>query len=400
MANDIYDIAGSGTALGVTLADDGTGLDWLILTGTYTQVSNITLQFTTDAGFVATSARGTAFDSPNPSKTLTVNGLIENARGSDSRDYMIGNTGNNILYGDNLSTGLGGNDTISADEGQDTVYGGAGSDELSGMEGNDLIYGDDGIDTIYGGSEIDTVEGGAGADSLSGGASIGDTVSYEQSDARVIIRLEFGTTIIGEGGHADNDSINGFSDVIGSAFGDLIAEIDSVSLKLNNAFYGLGGGDRLTLNGGNDLGDGGNGQDLISGGSGQDTLIGGADNDGLTGGTGRDRLTGGLDRDLFIFKTLADSTVASAGRDLITDFRHGQGDKIVVQEIDAKAGVAGNNRFTFIGMAAFDGDKGDLRIVKSGQNLIVQGDINGDRRADFAIIVENTANLQAGDFLL
>ena len=67
--------------------------------------------------------------------------------------------------------------------------------------------------------------------------------------------------------------------------------------------------------------------------------------------------------------------------------------------IDAEAGVAGNQVFDFI-TGAFTGTKGELRALNSGANSIVQGDVDGDTHADFAILVEGVNNLHAADFVL
>jgi serralysin len=398
MADNIYDATASGSQAGVTLTDDGTGSDWLIITGTYSEESSIRLEWSVSGG-VATQAMASFWNTPSTTKTLWVNGLIENAKGSDSDDWINGNTAHNILYGDNNESGVGGDDTVNGDEGHDTIFGGEGNDDVNGMEDNDLLFGNDGNDNVHGASGIDTVEGGAGADSISGGSDIGDTLSYTSSNAAVRVSLGLGWCTV-SGGHAQGDSVYGFTDVIGSGFADVIVDsVKGFNGSNINLFLGEGGNDRMLLGGGNDTGLGGDGADQILGEDGNDQLSGGAAGDLLTGGLGRDRLTGDAGADRFIFAKATDSTLAVAGRDTIADFSRGQGDKIDLRAIDAKSG-AGNQSFTFIGSAAFDGDKGDLRFVKSGAHVIVQGDINGDRKADFALLVEDMASLRVGDFLL
>lgn len=114
----------------VILTDDGSGTDWLVITGSYDVPTNISLQYTTDLG-AATSASGTYWID-NIGSRLQVNGQIENVRGSASKDDIIGNELGNVLYGDADKTGPGGNDTISGADGDDTIFGGAGADSLSG----------------------------------------------------------------------------------------------------------------------------------------------------------------------------------------------------------------------------------------------------------------------------
>lgn len=398
MADNIYDAAISGSQAGVTLTDDGTGSDWLIITGSYSEDSSIRLEWSV-SGAVAVQAMASFWATPSSTKTLLVNGLIENAKGSDSNDWINGNTAHNILYGDNNESGVGGDDTVNGDEGHDTIYGGAGNDDVDGMEENDLLFGNDGNDNVHGASGIDTVEGGAGADSISGGSDVGDTLSYASSNAAVRVSLGLGWCTV-SGGHAQGDSVYGFTDVIGSGFADVIVDsVKGFNGSNINLFMGEGGNDRMLLGGGNDTGLGGAGLDVIFGEDGNDRLLGNAGNDQLSGGLGADQLVGDGGADRFVFTKASDSTVALAGRDRIDDFSRGDGDRINLAGIDAQSG-AGNQAFDFIGVSRFTGDKGELRWVKSGANVIVQGDINGDKRADFAILVEDVANLRAGDFVL
>jgi hypothetical protein len=82
------------------------------------------------------------------------------------------------------------------------------------------------------------------------------------------------------------------------------------------------------------------------------------------------------------------------------DFNHAQADKIDVSAIDANSGVAGNQAFAFISAAAFSGAAGELRSVVGAMNTTVSGDVNGDKVADFSILVKGVVTLQAGDFTL
>ncbi|MDT3685581.1 MAG: VCBS domain-containing protein [Pseudorhodoplanes sp.] len=59
----------------------------------------------------------------------------------------------------------------------------------------------------------------------------------------------------------------------------------------------------------------------MTGGAGEDALTGGDKDDTISGGDGNDTLTGGLGADTFVFSP-------GDGRDTITDFSHGQGDRI------------------------------------------------------------------------
>ena len=115
---------------------------------------------------------------------------------------------------------------------------------------------------------------------------------------------------------------------------------------------------------------------------------------------GADRLLGGDQADTFVFRARNDSTVDSAGRDKIGDFSRSEGDKLGLSGIDAKTAAKGNNAFSFIGDDAFDKHAGELRYAHKNGNTLVQGDVNGDGKADFAFVLEGTIGLKASDFIL
>lgn len=398
MADDTYvvDQLVTGTET-ITLTDDGTGTDTLRVNGLYATTVEINLAWTTNLG-LPTSGESIYFNPTGTGHRLIVNGVIENAIGSNGQDFIQGNALQNLLFGDALATGAGLNDTIWAGSGNDTVHGGAGSDGIQGDGGDDLLYGDGGNDTINGGSGIDTIEGGLGADVMSGGATAGDTVSYASSASSVRILLEHGAVTTGLGGDAAGDQVTGFTNVTGSAHADLIVDQVKGTLAFgfnDNIFHGWAGRDRLFLGGGNDQGLGGIGSDTLLGEAGNDTLFGGASSDVLRGDSGQDVLSGGSGADRFVFRDAGDSTATL--RDRITDFSAAEQDIIDLREIDAEAGVAGNQAFHFI-TTAFGGNVGELRAKVSGSDLIVLGDINGDKVADFAILLQGVAGVTAADF--
>lgn len=139
------------------------------------------------------------------------------------------------------------------------------------------------------------------------------------------------------------------------------------------------------------------GKDTVSGGNGNDQIDGGAGDDALTGGLGADLLTGGAGADLFIFLSIKDSTKKSSGRDSILDFVRTDGDRIDLTAIDAKKG-GGNQAFKFIKQQGFHEKKGELRYKVKDGDALVQGDVNGDGKADFSIHVDNVSKLKASDF--
>lgn len=133
--------------------------------------------------------------------------------------------------------------------------------------------------------------------------------------------------------------------------------------------------------------------DKIGGRGGDDNLHGRAGDDILIGGLGQDRLTGNRGADHFVFHSVAQSRTDAP--DIISDFHHRQGDRIDLNEIAAKS--LGEDTFDFIGNAGFGGHAGELRF--DVDTHLLEGDIDGDGSADFAIQV-NVADLSQADLLL
>ena len=115
--------------------------------------------------------------------------------------------------------------------------------------------------------------------------------------------------------------------------------------------------------------------------------------------TGADTLAGGPGADVFVFLSAADSTFGPAGRDRIVDFDPRQ-DRMGLAALDADAGRAGNQGFAFIGQAPFSGRAGQLHYEFRSDGTHVSGDLDGDRRPDFAIQLGGRITLGADDFLL
>jgi len=140
------------------------------------------------------------------------------------------------------------------------------------------------------------------------------------------------------------------------------------------------------------------GNDLLVGMNGNDILNGGADLDRLIGGLGKDKLIGGADIDVFDFDSIRDSKVKAP--DMILDFHRGQ-DEIDLSDIDANMTLPGTEAFHFIGAHKFHHKSGELHFVSDQhRGVFVEGDVNGDGRADFRIDVLHVSHLTANDFVL
>ncbi len=138
---------------------------------------------------------------------------------------------------------------------------------------------------------------------------------------------------------------------------------------------------------------GGKGDDILTGGRAGDKLYGGDGDDVLTGYKGLDRLTGGKGADHFVFRNADESTVAAIGRDVITDFHHGEGDKIQFLHDTATP-------YSFIKDSAFHGKVGEVRSFLYNGNTYVQLDADGDGKADLGIALTGKITLTSADFLL
>jgi serralysin len=242
-------------------------------------------------------------------------------------------------------TGNQSNNKLTGNSNGNVLNGGAGNDTIIAADGNDQVNGGDGDDLIIGGDA-------RGTDLYVGGNGI-DTVDYSSVSTN-------GVTVNLATGRASAASIG----------------IDTIQ-SIENVI-------------------GGSQNDVIIGSSSKNTLIGGAGADQLTGGAGADQLTGGAGADVFSYSAIAHSTVATTGRDTITDFSAGAGDRIDLASIDANGQLQGDQPFSFIGSATFSGVMGQLRFASG----VLSADINGDRTPDFAIALSNVTALNVGALVL
>jgi serralysin len=160
----------------------------------------------------------------------------------------------------------------------------------------------------------------------------------------------------------------------------------------------------LHLGGGGDFGATGDGDDLLHGQAGDDYLSGGGGNDLIVGGRGADDMSGGDGADTFRVTRIADLAGRDGRVDYISWFTGSEGDRIDLAAIDPDRAVQGNQVFTFIGEAAFTGAGGsgyELRVSQLDHGVYaVEGDIDHDGSADFALKVHSLTALVAEDFLL
>jgi Ca2+-binding RTX toxin-like protein len=297
----------------------------------------------------------------------------------------------NLLYGSAAANQLIGGiqgDHLEGRGGNDTIYGWRGADTMLGGAGNDTLL--DNRPDLANGTEGDTLDGGSGADSMAGG--MGDDLYFVDNAGDTV------TEGFGEG----NDTVKSTVDHV------LAANVETLLLwgggspgatgnSGDNTIVGNNGANQLDGAGGADMVKGRSGNDTVIGGEGNDTLQGNDGADVLRGGLGRDSLTGGAGPDVFDFDDIAESPNSSQ-RDRIRDFIDGD-DVIDVSSIDAVAGGA-DDAFAFILDAKFSGAGAELRAVATaGGNTMVSADIDGDKVADFSVLLIGSFVLDAGDFV-
>jgi Ca2+-binding RTX toxin-like protein len=269
----------------------------------------------------------------------------------DAVTWLIGTTNADALTspltGSWTVNGLAGNDTITMSGGNDLITAGAGDDVVKAGSGDDVIR--------VGGT-------GDGYDTLDGGAGI-DRIVATQGNTNIGLKSVTGIEEVSNNGY-------GSVWIIGSSGNDML---DFTGTR----FTGIKG---------------------IKTGTGDDTIYGSTSNDLIIAGAGLDTMRGNAGADLFKFSASSETKVAAP--DKILDFTAGS-DHIDLSNIDANSALTGNQAFKLIGSTAFTHHAGELRVDYSQTGYtFVQGDLNGDGIADFAIQLTGKLTLTATDFIL
>lgn len=332
--------------------------------------------------------------------------------------------GGNVSY----ATGIYGGFTIAnsvvienarGGSGNDTITGNAAANVLEGGAGNDVIDGGAGIDTLLGGDGADTLrihaagagsryDGGSGSDTLSvsGTVVLGGTLASIES-----INLQTGANLVLNSSQ--------FASYVGT--GTVLAGSGTLTVNMTPGadFYAAtvqtaaGATVTLAINGTDrndvvkaaydtvNLIDGGAGNDLLRGGNRADTITGGSGSDKIMGLGGADMLSGGAGADQFRILFATDSGTGAGNRDILLDFRGGE-DKLDFRLLDADPLVAGRQKLDFVGTAGFSADGGaELRYEKSGADLLVQIDLDGNGTTDMELLLQGAGSqtLAGTDFM-
>ncbi len=132
-------------------------------------------------------------------------------------------------------------------------------------------------------------------------------------------------------------------------------------------------------------------RDVLIGDLGDDLLRGGRGNDRLNGGEGADIVIGGRSVDRFVYSSLIESTVERSDT-----IQFNQRDRIDLRRLDANASRKGNQAFQFVADREFSGKAGELRLFDSR----LLADVDGDRKADFALNLRSNQAFSADVLLL
>jgi serralysin len=339
---------------------------------------------------------------------------------------FYGGSGNDRITGGALS------DTIGGYEGNNTLDGGGGADVLFGGTGNDLYYVDNANDTVaeqsFGFGGEDTVYAFASYQ-LEAQAEIEVFAAADPAGTKPInlTGSEFNQLIVGNA--ADNRLDSGYGSTADTLRGlggndtyyvwsdhDVVREAsgggtDQVVVALGGLSYALAAGREIEILSfasyanyypgdltGNEFDNtilGNDAENRLEGRDGNDAIQGNWGNDTLVGGAGGDDLTGGFGADAFVFNTVSDSPNTST-HDTVNGFNGLEGDKIGLSAIDANTLTAGDGAFSFIAAQAFTKHAGELRLA----NGELQGDVNGDGKADLLIELSGVVWLLPQDILL
>jgi len=308
----------------------------------------------------------------------------------------LGNGGfviNGVATNDKSSRSVSGAGDVNGDGIADLIIG-TNSADPNGVDSGTayVVFGKASTSTV----ELSDVAAGIGGFAINGVAA-GDRAGSSVGAAGDVNGDGFADLIVGANGvDANSLTDSGAAYVVfGGAFtggvtlgttGD-----DTLTAGTGNAQLVAGqGNDTLTGGAGNDVLSGGAGNDILSGGAGNDVLYGGTGNDILIGGAGHDVMTGGAGADIFRYTSFGDGAagVAIASADAITDFVHGEGDKIQFSGI----GLNGTGAVAAAsGTANFAGDANGVFFI----NNATAADLGS--AADVANAIGAIAGVGSGD---
>jgi|GEM_PF-1500254 len=131
------------------------------------------------------------------------------------------------------------------------------------------------------------------------------------------------------------------------------------------------------------------------------TLTGNEGKNVLTGLAGKDTLTGGKGADTFKFNSVTESGLTNKTRDIITDFKRAEKDKIDLSAIDANTTTKANDAFKSLQLGTKDVVfKLTNALYFNTATHILYGNNDKDAEADFSIELSGVNGLVKSDFIL
>jgi len=189
---------------------------------------------------------------------------IEHVSGTTFADTLVGNSGDNWVWGE------GGNDSLSGNDGDDLVQTGAGNSTLSGGSGVDTAsFDDNGTGLAAGAVAVSLLLQGAAQDTLNGSMILTGFENLSGSTGNDALTGDGGANVLA--GYLGNDALSGGAgdDVL---LGDGAITVDTHGTGFSGPIVTYQ--DITVVNGGpggDDVLDGGLGDDVLNGGDGSDT---------------------------------------------------------------------------------------------------------------------------------
>lgn len=291
-----------------------------------------------------------------------------NATGNSVDNLLVSNLGANQLAGG------AGSDTASFELSTSSVTASLITNTASGNGADTLVS----IENLTGSVFADILTGNDGDNILNGLNGL-DTLTGKNGDDIYIVD-NFGDEVI-------EIISNGYDSVRSSVSYTLSTNVEALFLTGASRINGTGNSlsNYITGNKGNNI---------LTGNNGADRLFGLEGNDTLRGGSGKDLLSGGSGSDTFDFNSLNELGLTNSQRDVISDFKAQEGDKIDLSGIDARTDMTGDQAFSLV--STFTSTAGQVRFSDG----ILYFNTDSDTAAEYAINLTGVTTLSASSLIL
>lgn len=378
-----------------TIVNNGSiyGLDSYVYDDYNYNISNLAMDLSEGRDIITNNATGRINGQivlNEGNDTVTNSGLIMGSIDLGSGSNTV--TNSNQIYGNITSSYEGDGTAGNTITNTGYIY---GSLDLSGsndtistskvIQGDVYVYdGNDTVNVLVGGKILGYVELGDGNDAFNTAATAATAALIDKvsdGEGADTIKLLAGNDILYV---ADDSDVDNYSGGSGSDTLDLSAVQDSCYVNLSASAVTLNGTSvsayKLFSNSVSDTVDS------------FEKFIGSDYEDIFVAGTSKETLTGGGGSDTFYFASTSASTKSKALQDIITDFVSGE-DFI---DLSAFSGT-----FSFAGINTnFSGSANSLRAYYIAGATVIEGDLSGDKIADFGITLTGLISITETDFIL